>query len=202
MTHVFNERLKELAKDADREKALKDVDNATAKEKLKAVNTTHKRTQSSKKAHLLAEEKAAEVEGRLEGVELKLAEAASLNLAQANQIADLRSALEAYENKWYDDGFANAEKSAEPVVYQARLHRFKEGWLTALQMMGVPKDSPLRDPGQIPYPAPSPPSQSQVDAADEEEITSMRELVQAIDAHVDLEVSNNLQATENEQIEQ
>ena len=39
MTHVFNERLKELAKDADREKALKEVANATAKEKLKAVNT-------------------------------------------------------------------------------------------------------------------------------------------------------------------
>ena len=199
MTHVFNERLKELAKDADREKALKEVANATAKEKLKAVSTAQKRTQSSKKAHLPVEEKVAEVEGWLEGVELKLAKAASLNLAQANQIADLRSALEAYENKWYDDSFVNAEKSAKPVVYQARLHRFKEGWLTALQVMGVPKDSPLRDLGQIPYPAPPPPSQSQVDAADEEEITSMRELVQAIDAHVDLKVSSNLQATENEQ---
>ena len=58
--------------------------------------------------------------------------------------------------------------------------------------MGGPEDSPLRDPGQIPYPTPSPPSQSQVDATDEEETTSMRELVQAIDAHVDLEVSSNL----------
>ena len=47
----------------------------------------------------------------------------------------------------------------------------------------------LRDLGQIPYLAPPPPSQSQVDAADEEETTSMRELVQAIDAHVDLKVS-------------
>ena len=117
MTHVFNERLKELAKDANREKELKDVTNATAKEKLKAINTAQKRTQSSKKAYLLAKEKVAEVEGRLEGIKLKLAEAANLNLAQANQIADLRSALEANENKWYDDDFTNAEKSAEPVVY-------------------------------------------------------------------------------------
>ena len=67
------------------------------------------------------------MEGRLEGVELKLVEATSLNLAQADQIADLKSALEACENKWYDEGFADAEKSVEPVVHQARLHGFREG---------------------------------------------------------------------------
>ena len=132
------------------------------------------------------------MEARLEGVELKLVEAASINLAQANQIVDLKSALEACENKLYDEGLANAEKSVEPVVHQEQLHGFKEGWLVALQVMGVPKDSPLRDPSQIPYPAPPPPSQSQADAADEEETASMRELVQAIDAHVDLGVSSNL----------
>ena len=87
------------------------------------------------------------MEGWLEGVELKLVEAASLNLAQADQIADLKSTLEACENKWYDEGFADAEKSAEPVVHQARLHGFGEGWLAALQVIGVPEDSPLRDRG-------------------------------------------------------
>ena len=87
------------------------------------------------------------MEGRLEGVELKLVEATSLNLAQADQIADLKSALEACENKWYDEGFADAEKSVEPVVHQARLHGFGEGWLAALQVIGVPEDSPLRDRG-------------------------------------------------------
>ena len=58
--------------------------------------------------------------------------------------------------------------------------------------MGMAEDSPLRDPGQIPYPAPLPPSQSQANVADEEETTSMKELVQAIDAHIDPEVSNTL----------
>ena len=87
------------------------------------------------------------MEGRLEGVELKLVEAASLNLAQADQIVDLKSAFEACENKWYDEGFADAEKSVEPVVHQARLHGFREGWLAAFQVMGVLEDSPLRDPG-------------------------------------------------------
>ena len=61
--------------------------------------------------------------------------------------ADLKSALEACENKWYDEGFVDAEKSVEPVVHQARLHGFREGWLAAFQVMGVLEDSPLRDPG-------------------------------------------------------
>lgn len=61
--------------------------------------------------------------------------------------------------------------------------------------MGVPKDSSLRNSEQIPYPALPPPIQSQADAADEEDTPSLRELVQAIDAHVeivDLEVTGNL----------
>ena len=117
------------------------------------------------------------MESRLEGVELKLAEANSLNLAQADQIVDLKASLEACENKWYDEGFADAEKSVEPIVHQARLHGFREGWLAALQVMGVAEDSPLRDPSQIPYPAPPPSSQSQADVVDEEETTRMRGLV-------------------------
>ena len=45
----------------------------------------------------MVEGKLAEVEDKLGGVELKLAEAASLNFAQADEIADLKVALEAYE---------------------------------------------------------------------------------------------------------
>ena len=37
-----------------------------------------------------------------------MAKAASLNLAQADEIANLKVALEAYENKWYDKAFADA----------------------------------------------------------------------------------------------
>ena len=42
MTHVLGERLKELAEDADREKALKDVANAIAKEKGKEAEVAEK----------------------------------------------------------------------------------------------------------------------------------------------------------------
>ena len=63
--------------------------------------------------------------------------------------------------------------------------------------MGVPEDSQLRNPEQIPYPAPPSPVQSQANAADEEDTPSMRELVREIDAHVDLEATSNLNTIED-----
>ena len=68
--------------------------------------------------------------------------------------------------------------------------------------MGVADDSPLRNPKQIPYPAPPPPIQSQVDAVDEEDTPSMRELVRVIDSHVEtvnLEITSNLNVVEDAQ---
>ena len=63
--------------------------------------------------------------------------------------------------------------------------------------MGVPEDSPLRNPEQIPYSAPPPLVQSQTDATDEEDTTSMRELVKAIDAYVDPKVTSHPNITED-----
>ena len=40
------------------------------------------------------------------------------------------------------------------------------------------------------------------DAADEEDTPSMRELVRAIDAHVDLEATSNLNTVEDAQVQQ
>ena len=90
----------------------------------------------------------------------------------------------------------------ELVVHQARTYGFGEGWLAALQAMGVAKYSPLRNPEQILYPAPVLPVQSQANAVDKEKTLSMRELVHAIDTHVemvDLEVTSNLHAVEEGQ---
>ena len=127
MTHVLGKRLKELTEDADREKAQKAVANAAAKEKGRATEAVEKKAQASKKAR-------------------QLVEADSLNLAQANQIIDLKAALKACKNKWYNEDFADAEKSAKLVIHQARFHGFGEGWLVVLQAMGVPEDFPLRNP--------------------------------------------------------
>ena len=65
----------------------------------------------------------------------------------------------------------------------------------------MPKDSPLRNPKQIPHPVLANPVQSQVEAADDEDTPSMRELVKAIDTHVeymDLEITSNFNAPGNE----
>ena len=154
----------------------------------------------------MAEKKLAKMEAKLWGTKLKLAKAESLNLAQADEISDLKAAFDASEEKGYNEGFADAENSVESIVHQARHHGFGEGWLVALQAMGVGEDSPLRNLKQIPYPALPPLIQSQAGgqagATDEEETLSMRELVHAIDTHVemvDLEVTSNLNATEDVQ---
>ena len=101
--------------------------------------------------------KLTKVEVKLGSAELKLAEAESLKLAQANKVADLKVAIDACKEKWYNQDFANAENSVEPIFHQARHHGFREGWLVALQAMGVVEDSSLRNPKQIPYRLPPPP---------------------------------------------
>ena len=194
LSHVIDERLKELSEDADREKALKEVAAATMKEKVKAVEVTEKKAAASEKARVLVEKRSTELELKLGGTELKLAEAESLNLTQADELADLKAALEACESKWYNEGFANAENSVEPVIREVRKLGFEDGWLAALQAMRVPKDSPLRNLIQIPFLDPSPVVQNLPDAVDEEDTPSMREFVRAIDSHVlsvDLEVTSN-----------
>ena len=66
--------------------------------------------------------------------------------------------------------------------------------MTALQALGVPEDSPLRNPSRIPFPDPSPAAQNPARPIDEEETDSLRELVEQIDAYVELigtEATNN-----------
>ena len=46
-------------------------------------------------------------------------------------MVDLKVALEACENKWYNKGFADAENFVELVIQEARKLAFEEGWLAA-----------------------------------------------------------------------
>ena len=50
----------------------------------------------------MAEKRSAELLAKQNKTDLKLAEAVSLNTAQAEELADLRVALEAYKEKWYN----------------------------------------------------------------------------------------------------
>ena len=80
----------------------------------------------------MAKRKLADMEAKLRETELKLVQAKSLNLAHVNEVANLKAALETCENKWYNEGFADAKNSMKPVVHQAWVQGFKEGWLAAL----------------------------------------------------------------------
>ena len=66
--------------------------------------------------------------------------------------------------------------------------------MAALQALGVPEDSPLKDPGRIPFPNSTPATQNPAGPNEEEEMDSLRELVEQIDAHVEMigtEVTSN-----------
>jgi len=135
----------------------------------------------------MAEKRSAELLAKQNEMDLKLAEAINLNTAQAEELADLRAALEACEEKWYNEGFTDAKNSAEPILNQARRLGFEAMWFAALQTLGVLEDSPLRDPGWIPFPSSTPAAQNPPMPINEEETTSMRELVEQIYAHAELD---------------
>ena len=88
-------RLKELFEDVKWEKALKEVIAATVKEKVKVVEAAEKKVAAFEKVKVLVKKKCMELEMKLDGTKLKLAKAESLNLAQADDLADLKAALEA-----------------------------------------------------------------------------------------------------------
>lgn len=90
-------------------------------------------------------------------MELRLAEAGSLISTRDKEVVDLKVALEEREDKFYDMGFADAEGSSEPVMFQSRQYGFGKGWMAAANALGVQKESPFRILEQIPYPEPSPP---------------------------------------------
>ena len=175
-----------MAKDVGREKAPKDVAVVTVKDKEKAVATVEKKVVASEKAKVVAKKRSSKLEVKLKVAEQKLAEATSLNTTREGELADLKAALEAYKNKWYNKGFADIKNYAKPVILEARKLGFEEGWLATLQALGVPKDSPLRNPGQIPFPSTTRAVQNPHRPIDEEETTSMRELVEQIDSHMEL----------------
>ena len=96
---------------AARETAIK-----TAKEKIKVADTAEKKAATAEKARALAEKRSAELLAKQNETDMKLAEAISLNAAQAEELADLRAALEACEEKWYNEGFTDTENYVELVV--------------------------------------------------------------------------------------
>ena len=119
-----------MVEDAGRGKALKDVAMVTTKDKEKVAATAEKKAVVFEKASVVAEKRSLELEVKLGVAEQKLTKAASLNTAWEGELANLKATLEACENKWYNEGFANAENSTEPVILEAEsLVSRRVGWL-------------------------------------------------------------------------
>ena len=192
MAHILGDCAKDLTEEADQEREAWETAVKTAKEKMKAAETTEKKAAAAKKNRALAEKRSTELLAKQNETYVKLAEAISLNMTQAEELADLRAALGACEEKWYNEGFADAENSIEPVVTQARKIGFEAGWFAALKALKVLEDSPLRDPSQIPFPSTTAAIQDPPVPIEEEDTSSMRELVEQIDAHAE---SDDAEAT-------
>ena len=135
----------------------------------------------------MAKKRSVELLAKQNETDLKLAKAVSLNTAQVKELTHLRAALEACEEKWYNEGFVDAKNSAELIMNQARRLGFEARWFAALQVLGVPEDSSLRNPGQIPFPSSTPTVQNPSLPIDEEKMVSMRELLEQIDAYMELD---------------
>ena len=119
LVYVIDDRLIEVAEDANQEKALKEVTVATAKDKGKAIEATEKRAQASEKARILAELRLTKMDVKLGSTELKLAKMESLNLAQVDEITDLKAALTA----------CKLENSVDPsFTKHGGMDLGKDGW--------------------------------------------------------------------------
>ena len=119
MAHILAGRTRDLAEEVDREKGVWESTAETEKEKLKVAESAKKKAAAAKKNRALAEKRCAKLLAKQNETDVKLAKAISLNTSQAEELTDLRAALEACEQKWYNEGFADAEQSTEPVMAQA-----------------------------------------------------------------------------------
>ena len=92
---------------------------------------------------------------------------------------------------YYNKGFRDAENSAGLVVFQARKFSFMEGWMVAMNTIGLPDTSSFRSANQIPLSEdPEVEAQAQEQSKDSSEkeenaeSPEMRELSHQIDSHV------------------
>lgn len=83
-------------------------------------SAAEKRVAAAEKARALAKKRSEELVVKQNEMDLKLTEAASLNVTLAEEVTGLWVAWEACENKWYNEGFADIERGVEPIVREAR----------------------------------------------------------------------------------
>ena len=90
MAHILAGRAKDLVEKVDCEREAWETAAKTAKEKLKATDFAEKKAVVAKKNRALAEKRCAELLAKQNEIDVKLAQAISLNMAEAEELADLK----------------------------------------------------------------------------------------------------------------
>lgn len=153
----MHDRLKSSAEDAQKEKNLKNVTEATIWERDAALWVAEGKVKEHEGARVLAEQRVADFEAKIGEMKLRLAEVERLIWARDKEVVDLKAAFEESEDKFYYMGFVNTKSSSDPVMFQSQRYDFCKGWMAAVNALGVLEESPFKIPKLIPYPEPLPP---------------------------------------------
>lgn len=108
LAYMMEDRLKDATEEADKERALKDIAEAAAKEKVIAAENAKARAQGVERDQAQAEQQRVDAEVKLGEAELRVAGAESIVTALDKEIVELKVALDERENKYYNMGFNDA----------------------------------------------------------------------------------------------
>lgn len=203
MTYLIEGQLKGAMEEVDKERDLKEVSESNLQEQATKLAAAEWKSMKAKRACAAAKKRVMDLEGKLDDVDVKLAQVESIISDKDKEIADLKVTKAQREDKFYNMGFTDIENSIKPIMFKSRHYGFGEGCISTVNALDLPNDSPIRDPEQIPLPEPFPPSPMQTSAPNEEEDNlSMRELVEEIDSHtkvINLDIPTTLGASEGQE---
>lgn len=127
MTYVVEVWPKGVMEEAEKEKALKQATEASFNEKSLELNVVKRWAITAERAQELAEQKAKDLQGKLNEVKVKLAKAVSLVSAYDKELVDLKETMKTCEQVYYNIGFKDVENSTGPMIFLARKFGFAKG---------------------------------------------------------------------------
>lgn len=127
MTYVVKVWPKGVMEEAEKEKALKQAAEASFNEKSLELNVVKRWAITAERAQELAEQKAKDLQGKLNEVKVKLAKAVSLISAHDKELVDLKETMKTCEQVYYNIGFKDVENSTGPMIFLARKFGFAKG---------------------------------------------------------------------------
>lgn len=71
-------------------------------------------------------------------------------MVRDKELEALKANLEEVEQKFYDEGFNNAECFGRKVIFDTQLKRFLEGWMATVNSLDLSSFSSFRDSSQVP----------------------------------------------------